>query len=97
MKVKSKADAQLRADQIGYFQAELEIIEQENIISLQESQRSAVTNYHENLIAQMSSAFDIDSSKHEKQFSLMLFFTKDQFPKKSLLCLKIMVSHTEKL
>jgi uncharacterized membrane protein len=70
MKVKSKADAQRRADQIRYFQAELEIIEQENIISLQDSQRSDITNYHENLIAQLSSDFDIDSSKREKQLSL---------------------------
>jgi uncharacterized membrane protein len=70
MQPKSKADAQRRADQIGYFQAELEIIEQDNIISLQESQRSAITNYHENLIAQLSSTFDVDSSKREKQLSL---------------------------
>jgi hypothetical protein len=41
MQIKSKADAQQRADQIGYFQAELEIIEQKNIISLQDNQRSA--------------------------------------------------------
>lgn len=70
MPVKSKADAQRRADQIKYFQAELEIIEQKNIISLQDSQRSAIANYHENLIAQLSSDFDIDSSKREKQLSL---------------------------
>ena len=37
MKIKSKADAQLRADQIGHFQVELEKIEQENIISLNEA------------------------------------------------------------
>ena len=70
MQVKSKNDAQRRTDQIGYFQAELEIIEQENIISLQESQRSAIANYHENLITQLSSTFDIDSNKREKQLSL---------------------------
>ena len=39
MQTKSKADAQQRVDQIGYFQAELETIEQENIISLQEIQQ----------------------------------------------------------
>ena len=32
MQLKSKADAQRRADQIGHFQAELEIIEQESIL-----------------------------------------------------------------
>jgi len=70
MRVKSKADAQRRADQIGYFQAELEIIEQENILSLNDSQRSAIANYHGNLMAQLSSIFDIDSNKREKQLSL---------------------------
>jgi len=70
MQLKSKAGAQQRADQIGYFQAELEIIEQENVLSLNENQRSSIANYHENLIEQMSSTFDIDSSKREKQLSL---------------------------
>jgi hypothetical protein len=70
MKVKSKEDSQQRADQIGFFQAELEIVEQENVLFLNENQRSALSSYHENLIAQMSSAFDIDSSKSEKQISL---------------------------
>lgn len=65
MQVKSKADAQRRADQIGFFQAELKAIEQENILSLNESQRSAIANYHENLIDQMSSAFDIANLKHK--------------------------------
>ena len=70
MQIKSKADAQKRTDQIGYFQAELETMEQENIISLNEEQHSAIINYHENLIGQLSSIFDIDSSKQEKQLSL---------------------------
>lgn len=70
MAVKSKADAQRRADQIRYFQAELERIEYENILSLEESQRSAVATYHHKLLAEMSEAFDIDSSKRQKQLSL---------------------------
>ena len=70
LKVKSKADAQHRVDQIGHFQAELERMEQGNILSLHESQRSAIACYHDTLIAQLASTFDIDSSKREKQFSL---------------------------
>ena len=70
MQVTSKADAQRRADQIGSFQAELEIIEQENILSLSDSQRSSIADYHENLIKQLASSFDIDSNKREKQLSL---------------------------
>ena len=70
MQVKSKADAQERVDQIGYFQAELENIEQEKILSLDENQRSAIADYHESLIEQLSAAFDIDANKREKQLSL---------------------------
>lgn len=70
MQFKSKADAQQRADQIGNFQAELEIIELENILSLNEIQRFDLANYHENLIKTLSATFDIDSNKREKQLSL---------------------------
>lgn len=70
MQVKSKAEAQRRADQIGYFQAELEILKQENIFSLNDAQRSVIANYHENLIQTLLTEFDIDSSKREKQLSL---------------------------
>ncbi len=70
MQVKSRADAQRRADQIQSFRAELEMIEQENVLTLKESDRSAVARYHDDLIAKLSSAFDIDSSKREKQLSL---------------------------
>lgn len=70
MQLKSKADAQKRVDQIGSFQAELKIIEQENIVSLDENQRSAIANYHEKLIAQLADSFDIDANKREKQLSL---------------------------
>jgi len=70
MQMKSKSDAQKRVDQIGYFRAELEIIEQEKILSLDDYQRSAIADYHENFIEQLSVAFDIDSNKREKQLSL---------------------------
>ncbi|MDP8263771.1 MAG: DUF2157 domain-containing protein [Candidatus Ancaeobacter aquaticus] len=68
--VESKADAQRRADQIRCFQAELELLENEKILLIDEEQRSGVTDYHENLISQMSSIYDIDSNKREKQLSL---------------------------
>jgi len=70
MQIKSKADAQLRADQIGHFQAELATLEQENILSLQGSQRSAIADYHQDLLTQLASAFDIDVNRREKQLSL---------------------------
>jgi len=70
LNVKSKADAQQRVDQIGYFQAELERMVQENIIPLDDSQRSAIASYHDNLIEKLASTFDIDANKREKQLSL---------------------------
>jgi hypothetical protein len=66
----SKGDAQRRADQIRSFQAELMLIEDEKIISLDESQRTAIASYHEKLLSHLSNLFDVDISKREKQLSL---------------------------
>lgn len=66
----SKADAQQRADQIRYFQAELDLIEHENVVSVDENQRSAIAVYHEKLLSHLSDLFDVDISKREKQLSL---------------------------
>ena len=70
MPEQSKINAQYRVDQIAHFKSELEIIEKENIIFLEQSQKSALESYHKNLMAQLSSSFDIDSSNREKQLSL---------------------------
>ena len=70
MQLKSKAEAQRRADQIGFFRTELEILVREGVLSLDEHQRSAVANHHANLLSQLSSDFDIDTGRREKQFSL---------------------------
>jgi len=70
MQPKSKSEAQQRADQIGYFQAELNILEEENVVALNEDQHTAIRVYHQNLMARLSSTYDIDSSKKEKQLSL---------------------------
>jgi uncharacterized membrane protein len=66
----SKGDAQRRADQIRSFQAELKLIEDEKVISLDESQRTAIASYHEKLLSHLSELFDVDISKREKQLSL---------------------------
>jgi uncharacterized membrane protein len=66
----SKGDAQRRADQIRSFQAELRLIEDEKIISLDEGQRTAIASYHEKLLLHLSELFDVDISKREKQLSL---------------------------
>jgi uncharacterized membrane protein len=46
------------------------MIKRDKIIDLSESQQSAIDLYHKNLITRLSSIFDIDSNKHEKQLSL---------------------------
>lgn len=70
MHIPSKEAAQQRADQIGFFQAELRILAREGVLALDDRQRSAVVDYHENLLAGMSTAFDIDASHRAKQLSL---------------------------
>ncbi len=66
----SKGGAQRRTDQIRSFQVELKLIEDERIISLDESQRTAIASYHEKLLSNLSELFDVDISKREKQLSL---------------------------
>jgi hypothetical protein len=66
----SKGDAQRRADQIRSFRAELKLIEDEKIISLDEGQRTAVASYHNSLLSHLSELFDVDISRREKQLSL---------------------------
>ena len=70
MRLRSKAEAQRRADQIGYFQAELELVEAENVLTLSATQRRALAAYHENLVKTLATTFDIDASRREKQLSL---------------------------
>lgn len=70
MAITSKTEAQQRADQIGQFREELLLLEQESVLALNEQQRQAVGQYHEALIAQLTSAFDVDSNLREKRFSL---------------------------
>lgn len=69
MQIKSKEQAQQRVDQIESFRSELEILQNENILTLDEHQRSNIKDYHKKLFAHLTSAFDIDASKREKQLS----------------------------
>ncbi len=70
MKALSKADAQRRADRISEFQSELRALEDEEVLSLHQEQRSAVATYHDNLLTQLAATFDIDANSHERQLSL---------------------------
>ncbi|MCP4976879.1 MAG: DUF2157 domain-containing protein [Maribacter sp.] len=70
MQENSKIDAQHRVDQIRNFQIELEILENDKVLSLQVNQKTEISKYHHNLLGHLSSTFDIDSSKRDKQLSL---------------------------
>lgn len=70
MQLTSKVDAQQRTDQIGYFQAELTMLELERVVSLTDAQHAAIADYHSSLLKTLSARFDIDSGKREKQLSL---------------------------
>ncbi len=75
MAVRSKAEAQKRVDRITDFQNELNLLEEENIVSLSQEQHTAIETYHQHLIRELSSAFDIDANSHEKQLSLGMKIT----------------------
>jgi uncharacterized membrane protein len=70
MRESSKSDAQQRADQIRQFQAELDIIEKENVARLEDHQRAAISRYHRELLLSLAKIFDIDANHREKQLSL---------------------------
>ena len=70
MDIKSKQTAQQRADQIRSFQAELEIIQNEQILTLDTQEHTAVNSYHKQLLMTLASSFDVDTNKEEKQLSL---------------------------
>ncbi len=70
MKTKSTLTAQQRTDQVKSFQAELEILQDTDVMLLTNEQNEKIEKYHQNLLSNYSLEFDIDTSKNEKQLSL---------------------------
>ncbi len=70
MEISSKAEAQRRADQITSFRAELAIVERDGVVLLSDSQRAAIEAYHRDWLARLTSAFDVDASRRDRQLSL---------------------------
>jgi uncharacterized membrane protein len=64
-----KDDAQARVDRIIGFQQELAKLEQEKILRLSEDDRQKVDSYHAELLKQLASQFDVDTTKTQKQMS----------------------------
>ena len=70
MKQLSKSEAQQRVDQIHGFQAELNELEQGQVLQLTDAQQQALHEYHAGLVVQLSHSFDIDHDQRSRQLSL---------------------------
>jgi uncharacterized membrane protein len=70
MAIDSKTAAQRRADRINAFRDELTTLEQENILQLNDEQRSAIAQYHQKLLTGLSEQFDVDRDVRSRQLSL---------------------------
>lgn len=66
----NRSDAQQRADAIGVFNAELQRLEDEQVLQLSEAQRSRLQTHQQALLAQYRAAFDIDQNNQARQLSL---------------------------
>lgn len=66
----SRDEAQRRADEIRSFRQELEALERQGVLVLTAEQRAAVGSFHDDLLAGLSKAFDIDRDAQAKQLSL---------------------------
>ena len=66
----NRSDAQQRADAIGVFNAELQRLEDEQVLQLSEPQRSRLQAHQQALLAQYRAAFDIDQNNQARQLSL---------------------------
>lgn len=64
-----KDDAQARVDRINGFKQELAQLEEENILRLSDDDRQKVNSYHEGLLKQLASQFDVDTTRAQKQMS----------------------------
>ena len=66
----NRRDAQQRADAIGVFNAELQRLENEQVLQLSEPQRSRLQAHQLALLAEYRAAFDIDQNSQARQLSL---------------------------
>ncbi len=66
----TRLEAQLRAEEIRAFAAELARLETDGVVQLSEPQRLGVQQYHTRVLAALSKQFDIDRDTGSKQLSL---------------------------
>ena len=63
MRLRSRAEAQQRADQIIAFRAELDELAEDEVLNLHPEQQRAIEKHHQHLLRQLTLGFDIDTSK----------------------------------
>lgn len=64
-----KQSAQQRADQIRAFQAELQALRADGVLTLPDEAEARVRGYHDDLLRNLSSQFDVDTSHEQKRLS----------------------------
>ena len=69
-KLISQTDAQQRVDQISAFKNELNRLASDKILALSAEQQSAVDAHHQQLVASLSSQYDVDTNVQSKQLTL---------------------------
>jgi hypothetical protein len=65
----NKAAAQERVDQIESFHAELKVLEQAGLLTIDPRQKAAINAHHQSLQQQLQQRFDIDLNQDSKQLS----------------------------
>lgn len=68
----SKLSAQQRVNQIQTFRAELQLLQDEQVVALSQEQTQAIESYHGGLLSGLKAGFDIDLDTSDKQLSLGL-------------------------
>ncbi len=66
----NKDEAQVRADRIRAFRAELGQAEQDGQIALTQEQRAKLASYHDDLLRKLAGDFDVDTSGEQKQLTI---------------------------
>ena len=70
MTIDNRAQAQQRSDRIAQFRAELDCLQREGVLQLAADQQAQVQGYHQRLLGELASRFDIDHSRQAHQLSL---------------------------
>lgn len=66
----NKFNAQQRADQIQAFNAELNCLKNDDVLELDDTQRSKISAYHSTVLDTLTHQFDIDTTVKQKQLSI---------------------------